>query len=82
MLDLLGSDGLLAIPSAPGPAFLNEGVEPAAFQQLRTASLSLTCIAGLGGLPQVCWEGGGGRRDLGGRGKVGGKGKVGGGGAA
>jgi amidase len=53
LLDLLGSDGLLAIPSAPGPAFSNEGVEPAAFQQLRTASLSLTCIAGLGGLPQV-----------------------------
>lgn len=52
-MDLLGSDGLLAVPSAPGPAFLNEGVEPATFQQLRMASLSLTCIAGLGGLPQV-----------------------------
>lgn len=53
LLELLGSDGLLAIPSAPGPAFLNEGVDAAAFQQLRMASLSLTCIAGLGGLPQV-----------------------------
>lgn len=51
---MLGSDGLLAVPSAPGPAFVDEGVEPAAFQQLRLASLSLTCIAGLGGLPQVC----------------------------
>jgi hypothetical protein len=44
---------MLAVPSAPGPAFLNKGVDAASFQQLRLASLSLTCIAGLGGLPQV-----------------------------
>lgn len=53
LLGLLGSDGLLTIPSAPGPAFLNNQVDPEAFQQLRMASLSLTCIAGLAGLPQV-----------------------------
>jgi len=53
LLGLLGSDGLLTIPSAPGPAFLNDQVDPEAFQQLRMASLSLTCIAGLAGLPQV-----------------------------
>lgn len=54
LLQLLGSDGLLAIPSAPGPSFVHGQVDPAAFHELRMAALSLTCIAGLAGLPQVC----------------------------
>jgi hypothetical protein len=53
LLQLLGTDGLLAIPTTPGPAFINDQIDPAAFQQLRLASLSLTSIAGLAGLPQV-----------------------------
>lgn len=53
LLQLLGSDGVLALPSAPGPAFVNDGIDAAAFQELRMATLSLTCIAGLGGLPQI-----------------------------
>lgn len=53
LLQLLGDDGLLALPSAPGPAFVNDGLDAAAFQELRSGILRLTCIAGLAGLPQV-----------------------------
>jgi Asp-tRNA(Asn)/Glu-tRNA(Gln) amidotransferase A subunit family amidase len=63
LLELLGTDGILALPSAPGPAFLNGALDAEAFQQLRLASLSLTSIASLAGLPQVCGWDAGGRRD-------------------
>ncbi|KAL3161478.1 hypothetical protein ABBQ32_010359 [Trebouxia sp. C0010 RCD-2024] len=50
--NLLGSDGVLMLPTAPGPApFLR--TPPAELDLFRSRLLSLTCIAGLGGLPQV-----------------------------
>ena len=53
MHKLLGTDGVMMLPSAPGPApKLN--TPPAETDQFRTRLLSLTCIAGLAGLPQVC----------------------------
>lgn len=52
MEQLLGSDGLLALPSAPGPAVeLNTPADK--LDSWRKSLLSLTCIAGLAGLPQV-----------------------------
>ncbi len=49
---LLGKDGVLMLPTAPGPApILN--TPPAELELFRSRLLSLTCIAGLGGLPQV-----------------------------
>ena len=49
---LLGDDGLLVLPSAPGAApFTN--TPDAELRQWRLQVLSLTCIAGLSGLPQV-----------------------------
>jgi Asp-tRNA(Asn)/Glu-tRNA(Gln) amidotransferase A subunit family amidase len=49
--DLLGSDGILMLPTAPRPAPLLKAADsdPA----LRLKIISLTCIAGLAGLPQV-----------------------------
>lgn len=49
---LLGQDGVLMLPTAPGPAPLLN-TPPAELDLFRTRLLSLTCIAGLGGLPQV-----------------------------
>ncbi|KAA6420332.1 MAG: glutamyl-tRNA(Gln) amidotransferase subunit A [Trebouxia sp. A1-2] len=50
--ELLGKDGVLMLPTAPGPApILN--TPPAELDLFRSRLLSLTCIAGLGGLPQV-----------------------------
>ena len=40
------------LPTAPGPAPLLN-TPPAELDLFRTRLLSLTCIAGLGGLPQV-----------------------------
>ena len=49
---LLGKDGVLMLPTAPGPApILN--TPPAELDLFRSRLLSLKCIAGLGGLPQV-----------------------------
>ena len=49
---LLGDDGLLAIPSAPGAApFVNTKDDQ--LRAWRLQVLSLTSIAGLSGLPQV-----------------------------
>lgn len=45
---LLGADGALFLPAAPGPA-----PAPADADAARNGLLELTCIAGLGGLPQV-----------------------------
>ena len=52
MLQILGQDGLLILPTTPGPAPLLN-TPPASLDQWRTNLLSLTCIAGLAGLPQV-----------------------------
>lgn len=50
---LLGNDAVLAVPSAPGPApFLNTLQQE--LNAFRQRLISLTCIAGLSGLPQVC----------------------------
>jgi amidase len=52
MAELLGSDGVLLLPTAPAPA----PPLSAAAEQLdafRTSLISLTCIAGLSGFPQV-----------------------------
>ena len=49
---LLGGDGVLALPTAPGPApLLNTPQEE--LNAFRQGLLSLTCVAGLAGLPQV-----------------------------
>jgi amidase len=52
LYELLGDDGLIAIPTAPGPAPLRntQGEE---LENRRSRTLQLSCIAGLGGLPQV-----------------------------
>ena len=52
MLELLGADGILALPTAPGPAVLL-AMPPAELDGWRRRLLSLTSIAGLAGLPQV-----------------------------
>jgi len=49
---LLGSDGVLVLPSAPGPA-VRVGAPAAELDAWRRRLLSLTCAAGLAGLPQV-----------------------------
>lgn len=52
MNKLLGSDVLLVVPAAPGPApKLN--TPPAELDSYRSRLISLTCIAGLAKLPQV-----------------------------
>ena len=50
---LLGSDAVLAVPSAPGPApVLNTPQNE--LHSYRKSLIALTSIAGLAGLPQVC----------------------------
>ena len=49
---LLGGDAVLLLPTSPGPAPLC-GTPAAELDVFRTALLSLTCIAGLSGFPQV-----------------------------
>jgi amidase len=52
MYALLGEDGLLIIPTAPGsPPLLNQSGEE--MENRRTRTLQLSCIAGLAGLPQI-----------------------------
>lgn len=52
MSNLLGEDGLLVIPTAPGAApLLNLQGERA--EQYRAKTMQLSCIAGLAGLPQI-----------------------------
>ncbi|MFZ5780645.1 MAG: amidase [Pseudomonadota bacterium] len=50
--DLLGEDGVLLLPTAPGPAPLLKA-SGEAVENFRQRAQRLTCIAGLGGLPQV-----------------------------
>ncbi|KAG2488367.1 hypothetical protein HYH03_013056 [Edaphochlamys debaryana] len=52
LLSLLGSDGVLVLPTTPGPAPL-VNTPPAELDAWRTRLISLTSIAGLAGLPQV-----------------------------
>lgn len=52
MLTLLGEDGILSLPTAPGPAPLLLS-DAATLEDWRKRMISLTCIAGLAGLPQV-----------------------------
>jgi amidase len=49
---LLGADGVAVLPSAASVAPLLNASQ-AEFDALRTRSFRITCIAGLGGLPQV-----------------------------
>ncbi|AUO09014.1 amidase [Paenibacillus jamilae] len=52
MSNLLGEDGVLIIPTAPGIApLLNMRGEEA--EQYRAKTMQLSCIAGLAGLPQI-----------------------------
>ncbi|KAF6252554.1 amidase signature domain-containing protein [Scenedesmus sp. NREL 46B-D3] len=52
MQQLLGGDGLLALPTAPGPAIACDATQQQQ-NEFRKGLLGLTCIAGLSGLPQV-----------------------------
>jgi amidase len=52
LIGLLGADGVLALPSAPGPA-PERGLPGGALDDWRRRVMSLTCVAGLGALPQV-----------------------------
>lgn len=49
---LLGSDGVLALPTAPGPAHPTD-ISPEELEAFRKGLLALTSVAGLAGLPQV-----------------------------
>ncbi|MNN60859.1 amidase [compost metagenome] len=48
----LGGDGVLVIPTVPGPAPLAGG-SASTLEQNRNGALSLCCIAGLSGFPQI-----------------------------
>jgi amidase len=50
--ELLGDDALLALPTTPGPAPLRNASD-AELDDLRDRTQALTCIAGLGGMPQI-----------------------------
>ena len=52
LLQFLADDGVLVIPTTPGPAPLLN-TPPASLDKWRSSLLSLTCIAGLAGLPQI-----------------------------
>lgn len=49
---LLGTDGMLCIPTAPSIA-LRTGTSGPELERFRTRALTLLCVAGLAGLPQV-----------------------------
>lgn len=52
MHNLLGSDGLLLLPSAASLAPLRQA-NPADVDAVRLRTMAITCIAGLSGLPQI-----------------------------
>ncbi|PNH09034.1 Amidase 1, partial [Tetrabaena socialis] len=52
LVSLLGPDGVIALPTTPGPA-PPVNTPPAQLDAWRTRLISLTSIAGLAGLPQV-----------------------------
>lgn len=55
--EVVGDDGVVLLPTAPGPAPLR-GMSAAQLDQFRTRLVSVTCIAGLSGFPQVGQGGG------------------------
>ncbi|MBY0320111.1 MAG: amidase [Reyranella sp.] len=50
--DMLGNDGVICLPTAPGPAPLRSATGEAV-EAFRQRAQRLTCIAGLAGLPQI-----------------------------
>lgn len=52
LVSLLGEDGLLVVPTVPGAA-PRIGLPDEEVERTRTKVMQLSCIAGLGGLPQV-----------------------------
>ncbi len=52
LVALLRDDAVLALPTAPGPAPLRDASD-AELDKVRNQTQALTCIAGLGGLPQI-----------------------------
>ena len=50
--ELLDDDALLLLPSAPGPATRVDATM-AEHERVRVRTIGITCIASLGGLPQV-----------------------------
>lgn len=60
--EVVGGDGVLLLPTAPGPPPLR-GLSGDEVDRFRTSLICLTCIAGLSGFPHVglcvgeCWVG-------------------------
>ncbi|WP_078543319.1 amidase [Litchfieldia alkalitelluris] len=52
MVQVLGEDGILVIPTAPGIAPI-KNLPSDELEEYRSRAMKLTCIAGLAGLPQV-----------------------------
>ena len=52
LVSLLDNDGVIALPTSPGPAPLLH-TPPEQLDSFRGRLLALTCVAGLSGLPQV-----------------------------
>ena len=52
MADLLDTDAVLVLPTVPDIAPLR-GADPHATEDFRARALTLLCIAGLAGLPQI-----------------------------
>ncbi|WP_368895438.1 amidase [Priestia megaterium] len=52
MYSKLGEEGILVLPTAPGPAPVKDAKGPE-LENRRLRTLQMTCIAGLSGLPQV-----------------------------
>ena len=52
LVDLIGDDGLLVLPTSPGPAPLRDADEQT-LDDFRKAALELLSPAGLAGLPQI-----------------------------
>lgn len=53
LAELVGADGVLLLPTAPGPPPLR-GAPSEQVDVFRTSAVALTCVAGLSGFPQVC----------------------------
>ena len=52
VLALLGSDGVLVVPTMPGIAPRLDADE-AEFERFRAAAIPILCVAGLAGVPQI-----------------------------
>ncbi len=52
MVDLLGDDGVLAVPSAASVA-LPKGMDGPGLDECRQRAITIMSVAGLAGLPQV-----------------------------